>query len=138
MRTTQLVGVSVTLALIAILVASFGATRHAIAQDSTSSIAATGTTSSIVSHATDAIRNGRHTFRFDTFGDESFWGATVRLHEAIEGSRFGGVGGGFSPRAARALGCKVDSNALTPEVRSAITHGNLDLDDPANTLALLK
>ena len=28
---------------------------------------------------------GRETFRFDTFGDEVFWGDTLRLHEAIVG-----------------------------------------------------
>src|SRR2546421_9786158 len=29
------------------------------------------------------IREGRRTFRFDTFGDEAFWGETLRLHEAL-------------------------------------------------------
>src|SRR5689334_13652819 len=38
------------------------------------------------------IKQGRHIFRFDTFGDEAFWGDTLQLHKAIEGSRFGGVG----------------------------------------------
>ena len=28
---------------------------------------------------------GRRTFRFDTFGDEAFWGDTLRLHQAIAG-----------------------------------------------------
>ena len=42
---------------------------------------------------------GKQTFRFDTFGDESFWGDTLRLHEAIEGQKLGGVGPGVSPPA---------------------------------------
>jgi hypothetical protein len=31
-------------------------------------------------------RDGRQTFRFDTFGDESFWGDMLQLHKAIEGA----------------------------------------------------
>jgi hypothetical protein len=38
-------------------------------------------------------QQGRHIFRFDTFGDEAFWGDTIKLHQAIEGTGFGGVGG---------------------------------------------
>ena len=37
------------------------------------------------------LDEGRRTFRFDTFGDEAFWGDVLRLHEAIEGAH-GGVG----------------------------------------------
>ena len=29
------------------------------------------------------LHQGRQTFRFDTFGDEAFWGDTLRLHEAV-------------------------------------------------------
>ena len=38
------------------------------------------------------MTDGRQTFRFETFGDEAFWGDTLKLHQAIEGSKFGGVG----------------------------------------------
>jgi hypothetical protein len=31
------------------------------------------------------LAQGRQTFRFDTFGDEKFWGDTLLLHQAIEG-----------------------------------------------------
>jgi hypothetical protein len=34
------------------------------------------------------IKAGRVTFRFDTFGDEAFWGDALKLHQAIEGSAF--------------------------------------------------
>ena len=37
------------------------------------------------------LSEGRHIFRFDTFGDEDFWGGTLRLHQTIEGARLGGV-----------------------------------------------
>src|SRR5690348_12674137 len=49
------------------------------------------------------LEEGRHTFRFDTFGDEAFWGQTLKLHQAIKGARLGGIGSGLSPRAALAL-----------------------------------
>src|SRR5882672_4645104 len=34
---------------------------------------------------------GREIFRFDTFGDEAWWGDTLKLHQAIAGARNGGV-----------------------------------------------
>jgi hypothetical protein len=105
---------------------------------STISIGDTGTSSFIIDHATSTIRKGRQIFRFDTFGDEAFWGGALKLHQAIEGARFGGVGMGLSPRMALALGLKVDSNALPAAVKTALAGGTLNLDDPANTLALLK
>ena len=46
----------------------------------------------IVQNERRLIREGRQAFRFDTFGDEAFWGDTLKLHQAIEGSAFGGVG----------------------------------------------
>lgn len=41
---------------------------------------------------------GRAIFRFNTFGDEAFWGDTLLLHQAIAGQALGGVGPGVSPR----------------------------------------
>ena len=55
------------------------------------------------------IAQGRQTFRFDTFGDQAFWGDTLQLHQAIEGAKLGGVGPGVSPKTALAVGLKVDS-----------------------------
>ena len=83
------------------------------------------------------INKGRETFRYDTFGDESFWGDGIRLHLAIAGKRFGGVGSGLSPKDALALGLKIDVKALPKRLRKAIRRGKIDLNDPATTLALL-
>ena len=88
-------------------------------------------------HAANMLDRGRRIFRFDTFGDEIFWGGALRLHEAIEGTRFGGVGAGLSPKAALALGLKVDAEALPDSMLNAIRRGRVDLNDPAVTLALL-
>ncbi|HEY3383549.1 MAG TPA: hypothetical protein VGK32_17425 [Vicinamibacterales bacterium] len=81
---------------------------------------------------------GRKTFRFDTFGDEAFWGDTLKLHTAIEGARFNGVGPGVSPATALAVGLKVDVDALPPAVVAALRAGQVNLNDPAVTLLLLK
>ena len=84
------------------------------------------------------IAEGKQTFRFDTFGDQAFWGDTLRLHQAIAGAKNGGVGPGVSPRTALSVGLKVDVEALPASVRRAIANGQVNLDDPAVTLTLLK
>jgi hypothetical protein len=84
------------------------------------------------------VAEGKQIFRFDTFGDEDFWGGQLRLHEAIEGEEFGGVGPGVSPATALAVGLKVDVGALPESLRRQLRRGQVDLDDPAVTLALLK
>jgi hypothetical protein len=84
------------------------------------------------------IREGRRTFRFDTFGDEAFWGDVLHLHEAIEGAAHGGAGPGVSPKTALAVGLKVDVEALPRSLQRSIQAGKVDLDDPATTLALLR
>jgi len=89
-------------------------------------------------HSRDLFAAGRRTFRFDTFGDEHFWGDTLKLHQAIEGARFGGVGPGLSPAAALGAGLKVDAAALPQTLVDGILRGAVDLNDPANTLALLR
>ncbi|MGZ4809348.1 MAG: hypothetical protein ACXV7D_08460, partial [Thermoanaerobaculia bacterium] len=81
---------------------------------------------------------GKSIFRFDTFGDEVFWTDTLKLHQAIEGEKFGGVGAGVSPKTALAVGLKVDAEALPASVVAAIKDGKVDLDDPATTLTLIK
>ena len=92
----------------------------------------------IASHAAKMLEDGRQTFRFDTFGDEAFWGDALQLHRAIAGEKNGGVGPGVSPRTALAVGLKVDVDALPEALRQQLREGKVDLDDPATTLALLK
>lgn len=92
----------------------------------------------IIQNAQRMIEEGRRIFRFDTFGDEAFWGDTLKLHQAIEGAKQGGVGPGVSPKTALAVGLKVDMDALPSSLVDQIKAGKVDLDDPATTLALLK
>ena len=89
-------------------------------------------------NASSMFAEGQSIFRFDTFGDEVYWTDTLKLHQAIEGSKFGGVGGGVSPKTALAVGLKVDAAALPPAVVDGIKKGKVDLDDPATTLTLIK
>lgn len=84
------------------------------------------------------IDEGQNTFRFDTFGDEDFWGDTLKLHLAIEGAKLGGVGPGVTPATALAVGLKVDIDALPAGLKAALKEGKVDLNDPATTLALLR
>jgi hypothetical protein len=83
----------------------------------------------ILKNATEMIRKGRQTFRFDTFGDEAFWGDTLRLHQAIAT---------VAPRAALRLGLKIDVDALPQPLEEHLRQGKVNLDEPATTLALLK
>jgi mono/diheme cytochrome c family protein len=92
----------------------------------------------VVKNAATMIRDGRNIFRYDTYGDEAFWGDALGLHQAIQGSQFGGVGPGVSPKTALALGLKVDSDALPAQVLNQLRKGQVNLDDVAVTLALLK
>src|SRR5689334_18345332 len=84
------------------------------------------------------LDEGRRIFRFDTFGDEAFWGDTLGLHRAIEGEAHGGVGPGVDPKTALGVGLKVDAEALPRRLRAQLKSGHVDLGDPATTLALLR
>ena len=83
------------------------------------------------------FRQGQQIFRFDTFGDERFWSDTLRLHQAVAGAANGGVGNGVSPAAALAAGLKVDVDMVPQAILSGIQSGAVNLNDPANTLALI-
>ena len=76
------------------------------------------------------VAEGKEIFRYDTFGDEQYWTDTLRMHEVIDAA--------VSPRAALGVGLKVDVDALPQAVRDALAAGQVDLDDPAVTVTLLK
>ena len=78
----------------------------------------------------DKDLDGQQIFRFDTFGDEQLWTDHLRMHEVIESS--------IDPLTALQLGLKIDVDALPDEVIAAIQAGQVDLTDPAVTVALIK
>jgi hypothetical protein len=94
--------------------------------------------STINQNAQRMIEEGRRIFRYDTFGDEAFWGDQLKLHQAIVGAKLGGVGPGLSPKMALSLGLKVDADALPADLVAQIKAGKVNMDDPASTVALLK
>lgn len=76
------------------------------------------------------VEQGREIFRFDTYGDETFWTDTLRMHEVIQAA--------VDPTTALSVGLKVDAEALPPDVVAGIQSGAISLTDPATTVALLK
>ena len=80
-------------------------------------------------NAKQLIDEGRHIFRFDTYGDQAFWTGQLHMQQSVSS---------LPPKTALALGLKVDSEALPPPVIEAIKHGNVNLNDPAVTLQLIK
>src|SRR5437588_12463655 len=72
--------------------------------------------------------DGQHIFRFDTFGDEAFWTDTLKMHQVVQG---------ISPKTALGVGLKVDMDALPAGLVSQLKAGQVNLDDPATTVALL-
>jgi hypothetical protein len=99
--------------------------------------ALTAVDAAISRHGELLVQQGRQIFRYDTFGDQDYWGL-LGLHQAIEGTSLGGVGLGVSPATALAVGLKVDQDALPPVLVQQIRAGRVNLNDPAVTLALLK
>jgi mono/diheme cytochrome c family protein len=73
---------------------------------------------------------GKDIFRFNTFGDESQWSDTLRMHEVIAAA--------VDPTTALSVGLKVDAEALPPAVVQGIQNGSVDLKSPDTTIALLK
>ena len=73
---------------------------------------------------------GKDIFRFDTFGDETKWTDTLRLHEIVRTA--------VDPTTALSVGLKVDAEALPAAVVQGIQNGTIDLHSPATTVALLK
>ncbi|HET7401356.1 MAG TPA: hypothetical protein VFJ62_06225, partial [Usitatibacter sp.] len=76
------------------------------------------------------LEQGRQTFRFDTFGNESQWTDVLRMHEVIAKS--------VDPTTALSVGLKVDADALPLAVVKGIKEGTISLKSPATTVALLK
>jgi len=76
------------------------------------------------------LAEGQKIFRSDTFGDESFWTDTLRMHEVIRTA--------VDPVTALSVGLKVDAQALPAAVADGIRNGSVDLNSPDTTVALLK
>ena len=127
-----LVGISIA------LVYSLDPSRAQRSDDQSRSQQEQGFDRQISENAKQMMEQGKQIFRYDTFGDEAYWTGKLKLHNAIQGSKFGGVGPGVSPKTALAVGLKVDMDALPADLVEKIKKGEVNLDDPATTLALIK
>ena len=76
------------------------------------------------------VAQGKDIFRFNTFGDETFWTDTLHMNEVIESA--------VDPTTALSVGLKVDTDSLPPAVVEGTQNGTISLTDPATTVALLK
>ena len=93
------------------------------------SVIAVAVLTSTVAQGQPQSTDGKSIFRFDTFGDEQLWTDTLHMQNALRN---------VTPRTALSVGLKVDSDALPPELINAIKAGQVNLDDPAVTIQLLK
>jgi hypothetical protein len=75
------------------------------------------------------LAEGQRIFRFDTFGDETYWTDTLHMPDTISKV--------VSPLAALGLGLKVDIDALPASLQAALAAGDVDLNSPATTTVLL-
>lgn len=80
-------------------------------------------------HARQLFEEGRSYFRDSRMGSHVFFSRTLKLHRAVRE---------IGPATALAVGLKVDSEALPPELLAALLRGEVDLGDPANTVALIR
>jgi mono/diheme cytochrome c family protein len=86
-------------------------------------------TLAVISPRAQSSTDGRAVFRFDTFGDEQLWTSVLQMQHAIAQ---------VSPATALSVGLKVDVDALPSSVITALKNGQVDLNDPAVTIQLLK
>ena len=91
----------------------------------------------IEKNSKELFEQGKHIFRYETFGDEAFWTDKLHLEKAIEGTKYGGVGDGLTPKAALAAGLKVDLSIIPKFLRDKIKDGKF-LDDVFVTLQLIR
>jgi hypothetical protein len=136
-RRPQLAAVTLVAPLVAVLLGSYVGSRVQ-AQRTEPFAALPGSFDEAIGlNEAELMRTGRQIFRFDTFGDEAFWSDTLKLHQAISGALLGGVGKGVSPATALAVGLKLDVDMVPRSILSAIANHAIDLNDPANTVALI-
>jgi mono/diheme cytochrome c family protein len=105
-----------TISVVAVLVSACGGGGSGQSDDATTNAA--------------LVAQGKQIFRFDTFGDESQWTNTLRMHEVIAAA--------VDPTTALAVGLKVDAEALPAAVVQGIQNGTISLTSPDTTIALLK
>jgi cytochrome c553 len=121
-------GSAVTFALVALAAACSDA--QSPIETHASSVTATNAIDASAPMNPALVAEGKTIFRFDTFGDETFWTDTLRMHEVIRTT--------VTPKLALDVGLKVDADALPASVKAGILDGSVKLDLPSTTVTLLK
>jgi mono/diheme cytochrome c family protein len=75
------------------------------------------------------VKQGQQVFRYETFGDESFWTDVLQMNKVIETA--------VDPTTALSVGLKVDASVIPAAVVAGIQDGSISLTDPQTTLALI-
>src|SRR5262245_32006148 len=83
----------------------------------------------LVELPTAQLPNGQSIFRFVTFGDEQLWTGVLQMQHVVDK---------ISPATALSVGLKVDVDALPQSVVDQLKSGQVNLNDPAVTIQLLK
>jgi hypothetical protein len=86
-------------------------------------------TCAVIVKAQPANLDGKHVFRYDTFGDEQLWTDTLQMQKAVAQ---------VTPATALSVGLKIDAEALPAALIKAIQAGQVDVSDPRVTVQLLK
>ena len=115
-RTLRKIAAFGTISVAAVLVSACGSSGSMQPDDSATAAA--------------LVAQGKQIFRFDTFGDETKWTDTLRMHEVIAAA--------VDPTTALSVGLKVDAEALPAAVVQGIQNGSISLTSPDTTIALLK
>ena len=75
------------------------------------------------------VAEGQQVFRYETFGDETFWTDVLQMNKVIETA--------VDPTTALSVGLKVDASVIPATVVAGIQDGTVSLTDPQTTLALI-
>jgi mono/diheme cytochrome c family protein len=73
--------------------------------------------------------DGKEIFRFDTFGDEQLWTDVLQMNDVVET---------VPPAVALQVGLKVDVQALPEAIIAALRNNEVNLNDPAVTVELVR
>ena len=75
------------------------------------------------------VMTGQEIFRFDTFGDEQLWTDVLQMHHVVQQ---------LKPIDALGLGLKIDVEALPESIIAALRADDVNLEDPAVTVELIR
>lgn len=104
----------------------------------TTSIAADEKDDVITGEARKMLIEGKKSFRYNTFGNETFWSRVLQLQHVVAHKEIASGTPGMSPAQALALGLKFDLELIPANIASMLHPGNSNLQDPGLFFKLLQ